>query len=235
MKGCHTVIHLIGIIREFPERDITFERLHVEATARIVQAAKKAGVKRLLYMSALGTRSHARTKYHQTKYKAEEIVRKSGLNYTIFRPSVIYGPGDHFISPLVNFIKISPFVPIIGNGQYKWQPVHISTVTLGFELALHLSSSFNQTFEVGGPEVLTYNQIVDNIARHLGKRRLKVYIPLKLTKIVTRRAQCFPLYPLTEEMVMMLLEDNIVQKPDFYEVFPLKSISLSQGIGALRW
>src|SRR4029453_4823882 len=105
MVGCDTVIHLVGIIREHKSRGITFDRLHRVGTNNVLAAAAAAGVRRYLHMSALGTRAGARSRYHQTKWAAEEAVRTSGLAWTIFRPSVIYGHGDGFLSLLAGMVR----------------------------------------------------------------------------------------------------------------------------------
>ena len=109
--GVKCVIHLVGIINEY--RENTFERVHTEATRNVLDAAKKAGVKRYIHMSALGARANARSRYHQTKWAAEELVRQSGLAWTIFRPSLIYGPGDISINVLSKIVRRAPFVPVL--------------------------------------------------------------------------------------------------------------------------
>lgn len=234
MAGCKAVIHLIGIIREFPQKGITFKRLHVEATARALAAAKRAGVKKFIHMSALGSAPKAATSYHQTKFQAEELVKKSGLIYTIFRPSVIYGPYDHFTTILAKTIKISPVIPIIGDGLYKLQPVHIYTVALAFTLALYLPAVRNRIFEIGGPKALTYREIVDNIAFRLKRKIKKVFVPVKLIKFITTYAQHLSFYPLTEEILTMLLAGNVTREGNFYRVFPLTPIKFQEGIGYLK-
>src|SRR5262245_63012717 len=95
-EGCAAIVNLVGIIREHRARGITFDRLHVQATSNLLRVAREAGVKRYVQMSALGTRPEARATYHRTKSRAEEAVRDSGLQWTIFRPSIIFGPGDAF-------------------------------------------------------------------------------------------------------------------------------------------
>ena len=133
MQGCDAIIHLVGIIRAFPNRGITFEKLHTEATANVVAAAKETGVSRLLHMSALGAREDGPTPYLSTKYAAEELVRESGLDFTVFRPSLIFGRGGEAIKMFSDMVaKI--VVPIIGDGKYRFQPVSASTVAQGFEL-----------------------------------------------------------------------------------------------------
>src|SRR5438874_4866187 len=97
MQGCHAVIHLVGIIQERPSKGVTFERIHYEGTVSVVEAAKRNGVKRFLQMSALGVRPDAVSEYHKTKYRAEQYLRQSGLDWTIFRPSLIHGPRGEFM------------------------------------------------------------------------------------------------------------------------------------------
>src|SRR6266481_10008108 len=109
MQDANCVIHLVGIIYEWKEN--TFERTHAQATRHVLDEAKKSGVKRFVHMSALGTRENARSQYHQTKWAAEEYVRKSGLAWTIFRPSLIYGAHDKSMNVLAKVLKLSPFVP----------------------------------------------------------------------------------------------------------------------------
>jgi len=234
MEGCKAIIHLIGIIREFPKKGITFEKLHVEATHFALEAAKKAGIKRFIHMSALGTGPEAISQYHKTKFRAENLVKESGLVYTIFRPSVIYGPYDHFVSMLSKIIKISPILPIIGDGLYKMQPVPVKTVALAFALSLYLPASENQVFEVGGAQVLSYKEIVDTIASVLNKKIKKVYVPLEMVNFFTKKLQNLSLYPLTEEMLTMLLAGNVAKDNKFYEIFPLKPIKFKEGLSYLK-
>ena len=234
MSGCKALIHLIGIIREFPKKNITFNRLHVKATQVAIEAAKKAGIKRFIHMSALGTGPQAVTEYHKTKWQAERLVQESGLVYTIFRPSVIYGPYDHFTTLLARIIKRSPFIPIIGDGLYKLQPVHVNTVALAFVLALFLGDTHNHTYEIGGPQALTYREIVDTIAEHFKKRIKKIYIPLRIIESITVKLEVFPFYPLTQEMLTMLIAGNVVKEQSFYKIFPLSPIRFKESLGFLK-
>src|SRR5574341_1055817 len=107
-QGTDAIVHLVGIIREFPGKRVTFERLHVEATRNVVKAARRWEIDRVVHMSALGARAGGPTKYFDTKGRAEEIVRRSGLAWTIFRPSVIFGPGDAFVNELARMIRLAP-------------------------------------------------------------------------------------------------------------------------------
>src|SRR5436190_2245123 len=135
MQGCDAVVHLIGIIMENRSRGVTFARMHVDATRNVVEAAKRNNVRRIVHMSALGTRSDAPSEYHRTKFAAEEIVRHSGLEWTIFRPSLIHGPKGEFMQMESNWIhhRAPPFffLPYFGAGAMgfggagKLQPIFV--------------------------------------------------------------------------------------------------------------
>ena len=156
IKGCDAVINLVGIIREFPVKGITFERLHVEATASIISAAQHAGVLRYLQMSALGTRLGAVSGYHRSKWRAEELVRGSGLAWTIFRPSLIFGPNDAFVNMLAANLRLAPIMPTMGDGNYRLQPIHGTDVARCFADALEMPETAGQTYQLCVEDRLTY-------------------------------------------------------------------------------
>ena len=130
LNGMDAVIHLVGIISEVGES--TFENVHTRGTGNMVAAARQAGVRRFVHMSALGTRPNAVSRYHQTKWAAEELVRHSGLDFTIFRPSLIYGPEDQFVNLFARMIRLSPVVPLMGSPRARFQPVPVETVAAAF-------------------------------------------------------------------------------------------------------
>ena len=117
LEGCDPVIHLIGIIREFPGRGVTFERQHVVATRNIINLTVESGVRRYLHMSANGADEKGETGYQTSKWEAELIVRESGLDWTIFRPSIIFGCESEFVKMMVSMVKSLPVVPVIGSGR----------------------------------------------------------------------------------------------------------------------
>jgi len=135
MEGCDAAIHLVGIIREQKYRGVTFERLHDEATRNAVASAERAGIKRFLHMSALGTRAHAESMYHETKYRGELAVKASRLDWTIFRPSLIFGPGDKSINLFARIIHTSPMFPMFGRQDAKVRPVFVEDVARAFAAA----------------------------------------------------------------------------------------------------
>ncbi|SKA16484.1 NADH dehydrogenase [Trichlorobacter thiogenes] len=210
MKGCDAVINLVGIIREFPAKGITFERLHVEATASMVQATQHAGVLRYLQMSALGTRLDAVSGYHRTKWRGEEIVRGSGLAWTIFRPSLIFGPKDAFVNMLAANLRLAPVMPTMGDGNYRLQPIHGADVARCYAEALEKPETAGQTFELCGEDRLTYRELLDAIAEAMGKGHpWKPALPLSLMKPVIKALQRISAFPITLDQLQMLLEENI--------------------------
>ncbi len=229
-QGCEAVINLVGIIREFPGRGVTFERVHVQATENLVNAARDAGVKRFLQMSALGARPEPADPYHLTNFRADEIVQKSGIPYTIFRPSLIYGPEDQSLNLFAKQIKTLRMVPVVGNGLYQMQPVLVTTVAPAFALALELPHTENRIYEVGGPEPLTFNAIIDTLALVLGCRVLKVHVMVWSLRLLAGMFGRFPWFPLTTGQIRMLLEGNTCDPTAFYRDFGLDAVGLRDGL-----
>jgi uncharacterized protein YbjT (DUF2867 family) len=231
VEGCAAVIHLVGIIRERRARGITFERLHPLATANMLGVAHEAGVKRYIHMSALGTRSDARARYHQTKWEAEEIVRASALEWTIFRPSLIYGAGDEFVSMLARLVRRAPVVPVLGSGQTRLQPVAVEHVAEGFVRALRTPASVGQVYEVAGPEAYRFLDILDLVGAAVGRKRVrKVHVPLGLVRAATHTLGWLPFFPVTTDQLIMLGEDNVTEPMRFYTDFGIAPESFVAGL-----
>ncbi len=209
MGKADAVIHLVGIIVE-AKGEGSFEQVHFEGTKNVVDVARLAAVKRYIQMSALGAAKGAKSRYHQTKYKAEEYVRESGIGYTIFKPSVIHGRGDAFVNMYAKMMRLTPFVPVIGNGKVRMQPVYVKDIAKMYAKALTGDDFANKTFEVGGPERLTFDEIIDTIARVLQRRAVKVHIPvwiMGINAMMMKAALSRP--PVGKDQLMMLESDNV--------------------------
>jgi len=206
--GAEVVIHLVGII--FERRGATFEQIHVRGTMNALAAAAVAGAKQYIHMSALGTGPGAGSGYFRTKWEAEERVRASGLDHTIFRPSTIIGPGGEFIDMLLGQVRRSPLVPVIGDGNYRMQPVSVFDVAACFVNAINNPRAINQVYELGGPEPLSYNEMMETIFRVTGKKRMRVHIPVFMVRPVAWLGERFMSRPLlTTDQLKMLLRDNV--------------------------
>lgn len=210
VQGCDAVINLVGIIREFPLRGVTFEKLHVQATAHVLEAARMCGIRRYLQMSALGTRVNAVSRYHRTKFQAEELVWSSGLDATIFRPSLIFGPKDSFVNMLAAQLRLAPVMPVIGDGAYRLQPIHADDVARCFALALEMPDTIGKTYELCGNDRFSYVSLLDEIAMAMGRSKpVKPRIPLCLMKSVVPILQNIPQFPITADQLQMLIEESI--------------------------
>jgi NADH dehydrogenase len=230
LNGCDAAINLVGIIREFPDRGVTFDKLHVQATENVIRACQKAGVKRYLHMSTLGSRPRATSVYHRSKFRAEERVRASGLDFTIFRPSIIFGPKDEFVNKLAGFIRTYPAVPVIGDGNYRLQPIAADDVALCFADSLHMPETIGKTYELCGPDRLTYNEMLDIIGKALGRHGVrKLKSPAGFVKLAARFMQRFSFFPITVDQIAMLLEENICDGK-WRETFSLEPIRFADGI-----
>jgi len=160
-SSSHACIHLVGIIIERRLMGQTFERVHVRGTRNVVDAVRAAGIRRYLHMSALGTGPVAVSKYHQTKWTAEEYVRGSGLDWTIFRPNLIHGPDGEFMQLMKRFIcgLTPPVIPYFGSGTAKLQPVAVQDVAHCFVEALERRETIGQVYPLGGPKVYSWVEL----------------------------------------------------------------------------
>lgn len=235
MRGGDAVIHLVGIISEAGTQ--TFENVHTRLTEIMVGATKQAGVRRFVHMSALGTRANAVARYHQTKWAAEEIVRASGLDWTLFRPSIIYGPGDGFVNLFARLSRFSPVVPLVGGGRSRFQPVSVENVAHSFVASLTEPESVGKCFDLCGDKILTLHQIVDAVLAATGRRRWKIPLPFAAAEIQAAAAEFLfaRLFgkppPLNRDQLRMLREDNVGDARDANELFGLKHEPFAAGIG----
>ena len=212
--GCDAVIHLVGIIQEGP--GYTFQSVHVDGTRNMLAAAKQAGtVRHFIYQSSLGTSKDAQGGYFRTKYEAEELVKASGLDYTITRPSIIYGPGGDFITKMVQLFRQGPVVPIIGPGEGRIQPVFVDDLTEAIAKVLLNPAYFGRTLELGGPEQLTFNEVMERIKAALGSRKGFVHLPVSvMLPVVSAMEKFMPSPPVTTDQIAMLQRDNVCSLDD---------------------
>ena len=231
VEGCSALVHLVGIIRERRSRGVTFDRLHTQATRTMVALARATGIKRYVQMSALGTRPDAKARYHRTKWEAEEAVRASDLDWTIFRPSIIFGRGDEFVSLLARLIRRSPVVPVLGSGRYRLQPIAVEQVAEGFARALRNPACVGQTYAAAGPEPYAFVDLLDEIGRALGRARVrKIHVPLGPVKAMTRMLDWLPFYPVSSDQLTMLEEESVGDPRPFYTDLGIKPEPLAAGL-----
>lgn len=227
-KGVETVINLVGIISG-GER--LYKAIHTEGTRNLVRSAKDNGAKRFIYISANGASRDGATAYFRTKWEAEEEVRSSGLGYTIFRPSVLFGPNDAFVNQIAFGMKLSPVFPVFGSGEYKLQPLFVADLAQCIVKSISEPKALNQTIEMGGPDAISFNEIVDAVAKALGKKGYKVHIPLSLAKASARLMGTFLTKPPVsiDQLVMMEL-GNVCDITRMKEIFGIEPTPFREGI-----
>jgi NADH dehydrogenase len=230
--GCDAIVHLVGIIREFPSSGITFEELHRVATSNIIDAARRTSVKRVVHMSALGARDDAASAYHTTKRAAERIVENSGLRWTIFRPSWIFAPGDELTRTIKDVVS-KPVIPLIDGGRAQVQPVALDDVCGCMARALSMPETQGVIFELGGPDRVTYRDVFEQAASTLGHKANTITVPSWAIKPMVGALQRFKSFPLTVDQLRMLSVDNVCEIDPYVKAFGLEPQSFSSAIPAL--
>jgi uncharacterized protein YbjT (DUF2867 family) len=229
VEGCETVIDLVALISGKPE---DFRRVMIQGTRDLLSAAKKARAKRFILMSALGVSERTKdlTPYFHAKWDEEQAVQASGLDYTIFRPSFVFGGDGGSLPIYIRQVRWSPVVTVIGDGTRRLQPIWVEDVAAFFAKSLSTPGAVNRTFEVGGPDVVTWDELYERIRRVLGKRRATVHMPYGLVRAGAAVVEKLPLdFPLSRDAVTMLeFEDNVTDIAPAVETFGIRPITLDE-------
>jgi len=206
-EGIDAVVHLVAIIAGKPAE---FDRVMIEGTRSLVQAA--AGARRFVLMSALGVSEQTRTlvPYYRAKWEMERTVIGSGLEHVIFRPSFVFGRNGGVLPMFVRQVRFSPVVPIVGSGETRLQPIWVEDVAGFFSGAIDLPAAAGRTFELGGPDQVTWNELYARIRRVLGARRATIHLPFGLVRSAAALAELLPKPPVTRDQLTMLAAgDNV--------------------------
>lgn len=209
LEKADIVINLVGIIKE-RGKDITFEKLHFEATKNIVDLLQiqKNGQKRYIHTSALGVSENPVSNYFATKLKAEKYIQKTDLNWTIFRPSIIWSKNSDFVKQLKMLVSIPVFTPIIGDGKNKFQPINVEKVAEIFVNSIRDENSFKKIIPLGGDRIITFEEMISEMEE---RKKIHLKIPIRLAGIVIQIFEKLHLpFPITYDQFRMLQIDNIV-------------------------
>jgi uncharacterized protein YbjT (DUF2867 family) len=229
VQGVDAVVHLVAIRQGRQEQ---FQRIMVDGTRDLLAAARDAGAGRFVQMSALGTTEESKdlVPYYRAKWLQEGLVRESGLEHVIFRPSFVFGKDGGIIPTFRTLAKVAPVTPIVGSGKQRIQPIWLDDVAAYFARALDRPEATNRTFELGGPDVVSWDEFWARLKRALGVRRPSVHVPMALMRanaLVTERLPGD--IPLTRDLLKMLEHgDNVVTNTDAVETFGLALVPLDE-------
>ena len=231
VDGCEAVVHLVGIIMQ--TRGATFEAAHFTATRNLLaEAAESGSVRRWLQMSALGARADGVSQYQTTKWRAEELVRTSGIPFVILRPSIIFGPRDGFVSQMVQVMKSAPLLrPVPGHGRYRFRPVWIGDVVECFAQSLTHDRALGQAIHLVGAEELALEELLAEIARCVGVRKPAVKVPFPIMYMNAAILQTIlPRPPVTTDQLRMLREGSTADPAPMLETFNLHPLGFREGL-----
>jgi NADH dehydrogenase len=207
LRGCDALVNLAGIKRE--EGAQTFEAVHVSAAHRLVAACHQAGLRRFIHVSVVCSRPDARSPYHDTKWRAEQAVRLSGLDFTILKPGVIYGRGDDMVSHLVRMIRFAPVFPVVGRGDSILQPVDVRDVAEAVAAALDRPRSVGGTYDIVGPDRPTLGEVVRRVADAVGLGVWIVPTPISVQRAAVRVMDAVMPEPLSTPAQLQMLVDGL--------------------------
>jgi NADH dehydrogenase len=212
MEGASAVIHLVAIAIEKGGR--TYENINYQGTVNMVEAAKKAGVRRFINMSQLGADSNLPYRFLASKGKAQEYVAASGLHWTAIRPSVVWGPEDEFANTFARLIPLTPLIfPIVGDENARFEPVWVEDAVTCFLKILDDVETIGNEFEIGGPEVLTLEEIERRTLQAVGASRLMVHFPMPVLRfVVTLMEALLPAPPVTRSLLELLAVSNVTRE-----------------------
>jgi uncharacterized protein YbjT (DUF2867 family) len=233
--GCEAVLHVVGIVDEIPP-EVTFEKINVGGTRRIVREAERAGVRRLVYVSSLGA-DRGKSDYHRSKLAGEEIVRTFGGEWLICRPGNVYGPGDQVISLLLKMVRTLPVIPMIGGGDQLFQPLAARDLAAALALAVEWDEPTRQVLELAGSERVSMNELLDVLELITDRRPRRVPIPETVALAGASLAELVGMeVPINSDQIVMLLEENIIPPERVNalpEVFGITPVLLSEGLAEL--
>jgi len=227
-EGCDSVVHLVSIITG---RRADFRRVMTAGTQSLVAAAEAAGVRRFVLMSALGVSEQTRAlvPYYESKWEMEQAVRASGLEHVIFRPSFVFGRDGGALPLFVKQVRWSPVTPVMGSGKRQLQPIWVEDVAAFFAAAVDLPAAANRTFEIGGPDRVTWNELYERITRTLGKRRTRMHVPVSVARVGATVVERLPKAPLTRDQLTMLeAGDNVCDTAPARAAFGIEPIGLDE-------
>jgi uncharacterized protein YbjT (DUF2867 family) len=230
VDGVDGVVHLVAIRQGRPEQ---FQRVMEQGTRDLIAAARDAGLRRFVLMSALGTSEETKdlVPYYHAKWEMEQAVRASGIEHVIFRPSFVFGREGGILPTFLRLARLTPVTPIIGSGRQRIQPIWVDDVGAYFAASIDKPEATNRTFELGGPDAVTWNEFWERLKRSLGmRRRPSMHVPTSLMRLNARVTERLPgNIPLTRDLLTMLEHgDNVVRNSEAVDTFAIPLMPLDE-------
>ena len=232
IKESDAIIYNIGLIRQYPKKGITFEKTHFEGAKYCIDIAKELGVKRFILMSANGVKYEG-TKYQSTKFLADQYLKNSNLNWTIFRPSLIFGDPKgtiEFCTQLRNDMLNLPLpaplffekLNVINAGKFSMSPIHITDVAKCFVKCIEMENTFEKIYNLGGPYSYNWIELIDTISKASEKNKWKIPAPVEPIKMAAMMLEWLPIFPITKDQLTMLLEGNTCNSSTVFDEFDIQ-------------
>ena len=208
LKNCDSVINLCGIL--FETRKQKFNHIHSQFPYLLANLCNDLGIKKLIHVSALGIKEKNNSQYMQSKLQGEINIKNTFKSTVILRPSVCFGPDDNFFNKFASIAEFSPFLPLVGNGKTKFAPIYVGDVSNAIMKALDLNNSTPKIFELGGPEIYSFKELMEILLAEIKKKRLLIPIPFSIGMFLSYFLQMLPNPLLTPDQVEMLKSNNVV-------------------------
>jgi len=208
LKNSNVVVNLVGILYE--TRKQKFENIHSKFPELLSKLCNEHGIEKFIHLSALGINEDVKSMYMRTKLQGEKNILNNFDNSIILRPSIVFGPEDKFFNQFASLSQFLPFLPLIGGGQTKFQPIYVGDVAKAIATILETEEIDNKIYELGGAEIFTFQQLMNILLKEIQKRRFLIPIPFSIAKFMARILQLFPKPLITTDQIEMLKEDNVV-------------------------
>jgi uncharacterized protein YbjT (DUF2867 family) len=224
VAGADGVVNLVGILHQSGKQ--SFDAVQAKGAGIIAKAAREAGARALVHISALGASRSSRSIYARSKAEGEEAVMEAYRDATILRPSIIFGPEDAFFNRFASMARFAPLMPLIGGGKTRFQPIYVGDVAQAVVAGLDGRARTGVPYELGGPKVYTFREVLDLIAEYTQRERSYVRVPFWFAKLKASFLQMLPNAPLTVDQVRLLQSDNVVSKQAIDEVRTLSDLGI---------
>jgi NADH dehydrogenase len=210
LAGVDAVVHLVAIPRD-RKGGRQLLAVNLDGTRNVIAAMQATGIQRLVHLGAMGVEDREELHYAKSKARAERAVRESALDWTILKPSLLFGPGDGFFNIVADLVRLSPgIVPVPGDGKSRFQPLHVADLALCLRLSVERPTTVGNAYELGGPRTWTYREITAEVCRAMGRRRVIVPVPLPLIKLIAGAAEALHLpFPVATDQLRQLALDNV--------------------------